>query len=463
MSQAKISLIPLMLKQYQDWLPELAPNQEPFIKSAMDLLGRFGVVKGHRICVTRDEVDAAVANAEAECSDIIVILFAAYAPSLMSFPALTRTRLPILILNSTPGEEFGDDFQVKDYLENHGIHGVQDLANVLNRAGKSHWIASGHLSDAKLCAQVEDYIALARVKSAWEKIRVGRLGSVIQDMGDLAVDITMMLNSGPHVIDIAPGEFLKACKAVSPEEIKALVEIYRSEYETDNAGEEVLAATAEAEAALRKIITDNKLDAIAFSFMIFEHLHDQVMPFVGISRLMSEGIGYGGEADIIAAASVRLLNQLIGCAGFTEMFCPDWKHDQILMSHMGEMNPSFARNKPKMIAKPSLIGGNGSTGVLLFDIEPGPATLASLTIGADSKLCWVIAEGEIEDTIPFKGLDAPHYIFEPDIALPDFLTAYSQASGSHHMVICKGRVTEKIAAFAQMIDTDCIIIEDTDN
>ncbi len=455
MANASIALLPLLMEQYDVWRPGLRPAQEVFLQRVAAFLQRHGAVHNPGICANRSSVDAALAQAESEGADLLIVLLLSYTPSWIALPALLRTRLPILLLNTTPRVDMGPDISASDYLENHAIHGVQDLANVLLRVGKAHWIVSGLLEDAAVGSKVAECAAAASAARLWRALRVGRVGSVFPGMGDLAVDTTALLRSGPEVVDLAPGEFAAAWEAVADPEIEPLTEEYRRLYDTGRIGAEDLRATARAERAVRRIVSDHRLGAVAFSFLIFDHLPPgPVMPFAGVSRLMAEGVGYGGEADALAASAVTALHALTGCAGFTEMFCPDWKRDEVLMSHMGEANPQFARGRPRLVATASLVGAGAMPGVLLFESEPGPVTLASLTVGPAGRLRWVVCEGEISPSPLYPALAAPHYKFKPPQPLPEFLTAYSEAGGSHHLALCRGHVASQIERFAQAIGSE---------
>ncbi len=73
--------------------------------------------------------------------------------------------------------------------------------------------------------------------------------------------------------------------------------------------------------------------------MAFDGRHySESIPFAAISKLISEGMGYGGEGDILCAISVWILHQIAGRSTFTEMFTTDYKNNRIFMSHMGECN-----------------------------------------------------------------------------------------------------------------------------
>ena len=58
-----------------------------------------------------------------------------YSPSQLALPALQRTRLPLVIWNTQELLAVDQSFTMADMVDNHGVHGTQDLANVLTRAG----------------------------------------------------------------------------------------------------------------------------------------------------------------------------------------------------------------------------------------------------------------------------------------------------------------------------------------
>ena len=61
---------------------------------------------------------------------------------------------------------------------------------------------------------------------------------------------------------------------------------------------------------------------------------------------MMSGFGYAGEGDVLTAGLVGALMSAYRGVTFTETFCPCWKKDLILMSHMGEMNMDLSATKP---------------------------------------------------------------------------------------------------------------------
>ena len=110
------------------------------------------------------------------------------------------------------------------------------------------------------------------------------------------------------------------------------------------------------------------------------------LPMAAASTLMARGFGFAGEGDALTAALVAAGHELLGDAHFTEMYAMDFPSDSILMSHMGEGNWRVARTdrKPRLIKRPLGIGGLADPPTILFQYQPGPATLATLlSIGGD--------------------------------------------------------------------------------
>ena len=89
------------------------------------------------------------------------MVFLTYAPSLYVLPALQRTQRPVLIWSTQKLGALDENTTDWDTEENHGVHGAQDLANVLRRAGRRFEVLAGHWQDSAVLAELESW-ALAR-------------------------------------------------------------------------------------------------------------------------------------------------------------------------------------------------------------------------------------------------------------------------------------------------------------
>ena len=128
------------------------------------------------------------------------------------------------------------------------------------------------------------------------------------------------------------------------------------------------------------------------------------------------------------------------------------------MMHMGEGNWKMARkDEPVHLLSSNLglVDLRLDPLLLAFSLEPGEATLVSLTTLADGKFRFVVAEGKVADFPYIRSLARPHYKFRPDGDLGDFLTRFSLAGGSHHQGMAYGRWAGTLEKIALLLGIDC--------
>jgi L-arabinose isomerase len=220
-------------------------------------------------------------------------------------------------------------------------------------------------------------------------------------------------------------------------------------------------ASVRLEWALRDLLAEWGLRGFASHFLaVGEEDRLETLPFLAASKLLGEGFGFGGEGDVTSAAAVCMMQQLAGAANFTEMFTMDFANNAILMMHMGEGNWRMARREePVYVVRSSLaeiMAVRVPPLLLAFTLEPGEATLVSLTTVDRGKLRLVAAEGEVADHPYIPDLARPHYKFRPDGDLCDFLTRFSEAGGSHHQALAYGRWAGTVEKIARLLRIECV-------
>ena len=156
-----------------------------------------------------------------------------------------------------------------------------------------------------------------------------------------------------------------------------------------------------------------------------------------------------------------MMEELAGAANFTEMFTMDIAGNSALMMHMGEGKLKMARkDEPVHVVQSNLglVDLRVSPLLLAFSLEPGVATLVSLTTLSDGKLKFVVTEGEIVDFPYMPDLERPHYKFRPEYDLSDFLTRFSLEGGSHHQALAYGRWAGTLEKVATLLGIDCVVV-----
>jgi len=461
----QVGVLALTLELYETLAPGLRASRETWLQRALiPALRPHADVRFDGAVFRREDIEATVARFEAEGADALLVILLTYSPSQLTLPALQRTRLPFVIWNTQELLAVDQSFTIAAMIDNHGVHGTQDLANVLTRSGvRFHYVTSGG-DDADGLAELGDFFAAATAVRRLRSARIGMIGYPFPGMGDFAVDTTHLAATlGCSWMNLTVEDYLQRAAAAGSAAVSGLVAEYRRCYDVAaEVTEADLDVTARAELALRGMIRDHRLDALTYQFMAFgDDERTSTLPFVAASRLMAEGVGFGGEGDLIAAAATTLLNWLKPPASFSEMFTIDFEGGSLFMSHMGEANVGMARHDRKvpLVARPTPITRTRDRQLaLVTSLEPGPATFAALTLGPDAKWRLIAAPVVIDDFGPLPGFCVPHFKIRPAGDVRDFLTAYAMAGGPHHNAVCFGDARRRLRMTAAMLDSDYVEI-----
>ena len=428
----KVGLLALMLELYDQSNPELRPDREGFAQRIVALLSECADVTYGGIANTRAGVEAACRGFTAQDVDAVVVACLTYAPSLIALPSLRDLAVPIILLNTQELAGVGESFDHGDLLRNHGVHGLHDLANVLSRSNVPFEIVTGHIADPAVRRELTDWCCAAYAVRGLRSLRVGLFGHPFTGMGDFGVDETTFLAEvGPEVDRVDPAELPRRMAGAPAGEVRALMEADRAAYAvSDGVTPEIHEASSRAEWALRDIVRERGLGAIALHYPpLAAASPGGVLPFLGAAKLMEEGVGFGGEGDVTSAALVHLAGLLFGEASFTEMFTIDFEGGAVFHSHFAEANPALAReDQPiRLVRRDGWVGCGGPSASLAFSNQPGPATLMNLTVGAQGSFRLIAAEVEVLDyTRPT--FDSPHFKARPSLPLKTFLTGYLEAN-----------------------------------
>jgi L-arabinose isomerase len=457
-------LLPLYLELYDRTLPDLLPRQEQFLSRVIALLRSTGMdVSALAVCRTRTQVEEAISFAEEHAVDGIVTLHLAYSPSLEAAGSLVGTSLPVLMLDTTPASSFGPGVKANDALENHGIHGAQDLASVLRRRGRGYSVIAGAMNDPALPARAMCWARAARARRWLQELRVAQIGGSFAGMGDFQVlEQSLRAALGPRVIDIDLRALAECAARVSEEELRAEKAQDMDAFDCSGCGDACWERSIRMGLGLRRALDEAGAQAFSMNFASFDRsIGLFTVPFLEASKTMARGMGYAGEGDVLTASLVGVLNSCYGPTTFTEMFCPDWAGGRIFMSHMGECNPALAKEKPRLVEKPYALGPADNPAVLTFALRPGPAALVNIAPGERDTLTVIAVVVRTCDAEIEPGLrDMPHFWIEPPSGnVARFLERYSEAGGTHHLALTPGLAPAELKPLADMLGCNFALLD----
>ena len=458
----KIGFLPFYIKLYDDVgtgaraRGRLSAFYEILV-ARFEELG-FEVVRSE-FCRVAAEFKAAIERFERESVDCIVTWHAAYSPSLECIDALSATDLPVVVLDTTETYDFGSTQDPGEISYCHGIHGVMDMCNLLLRYGKKFAVAAGHHAESDVMQRAAGFVRAAVAAQALRGSRVGSIGGSFEGMGDFFVtDEEMESHFGVTVVYPGESELASILDGISNEEAAREVEHDRENcYEIEPVDPAVHLRTAKNCLAVRHWIKRHKLFAFTVNFRTVASTGLTVMPFMEACKAMARGIGYAGEGDVLTASLLGALLQGFPGSSFVEIFCPDWKGNTLLLSHMGEYNPNLICRRAGM-KEMNFIFGEGENPVVSYGCyRGGDAVFVNLhrTAGGFRLLAS-----------PVEMLEVPEDNFEtkvrgwmkPQMPIPEFLEALSYAGATHHSVLVYGTKPEQIEFFASLCGLPCDII-----
>jgi L-arabinose isomerase len=458
----RVGLLPLYLELYDDCRPEMRRGFDGFLQQVQSGLADRGLeLTVAPICRVAPEFAAAFEQFAAAEVDLIVTLHLAYSASLESVDMLCGVDRPLLMLDTTMDHDFGRDIDPARLSYNHGIHGVQDLACMLRRRGRAYVIVAGHVTESNVLDRAADVARAAYAARCLRSSRTLRIGESFRGMGDFAVEADVLQRRlDVSVVQIAPGDLAKAVDRVTDEMIDGEVASDSERFEVDLDGA-VHRRSVRVGLGLRRYLEAGGYDAFSQNFLAFDSTDGPVdtVPFLEASKAMARGIGYAGEGDVLTAALVGALIRGFGQVTFTEIFCPDWKGNTLFLSHMGEINPVVAANRPCVLERDFPYAACENPAYLACAVRPGPAVLVNLAPGPGETFRLIVAPVDVlaDGTHPDMRKSVRGWI-RPRCGVAEFLERYSRLGGTHHSALVLGDHAEALTVFGGFVGIECNVV-----
>ena len=454
MKKIKIGLLPHYLELYDRNCSEFRAEMESFLPIIAAEFKKRGVeVATGRICRLAAEFAREIKSFETAGAQAIVSLHLAYSPSLESAKALKATKLPLIILDTTPDYEFSPDTAPLRIMFNHGIHGVQDMCNLLLRNGKDFIVEAGHWRKSDVFDRILQSLEAVCIADALRNSRTGLIGGPFKGMGDFSVPFDRLKKE--IGITTVPFDFSRVndyLPSGNSSEVKAEIQENLKMFKLGDVEDEDHINAARTGIAIRKWIKGNKLSAFSANFMeCAKRTGLPTVPFLEASKAMADGIGYAGEGDVLTASLVGAIMSAYPETTFTEMFCPDWKSNRIFLSHMGEVNLNLLDGKPELVKCGFPIEDTNPPLFAAGRLKSGKATLVNIAPGRDGAYTLIMATVAVEQVRDGKFKDSVRGWIKPQIKIEDFLAEYSRAGGTHHLALVYGKKIQVLSKFARIM------------
>ncbi len=459
----RIAIIGTYIDKYDQAFSGYRSRQEGILRTHGTALNGHVQVESIAVASSSNEADALVRAAEADGVDLLVLASMGYTNSLMVTPALTRTKLPLVLLNTQPASAIHEGFGYADMLNNHGMQGIQDIAAVLVREQRHFGMVTGWMDETKTVVALVDHAIVARAARMIRGRHIGILGQTMAGMGDTSFDPTWLRQVlAIECINLPAASLAEAIAKVSSASIEDENARDRVRFAIDGVDEAVHTRSNRVGLALANLVQEHALAGVTFSFDCLASTPGvPTVPFLGVTKLMESGLAYAGEGDALATAAGVVAGAISQPFTFTEMYTMDRQRRAILHTHMAECNPAMARwdTLPRLVRRKFSLAPCEPFCSLAFSVEPGPITLMAMTPTAQGSLRFIVVEAEVADVSALPGFDIPNFIVSYRRSLSDVLDAYSHAGGPHHQIMMFGRQRHRLSLLAQHLGCEFITID----
>lgn len=411
----------------------------------------------------------AEANAATNCIGIITWMHT-FSPAKMWIRGLNILQKPLLHLHTQfnrdiPWSEIDMDFMNL----NQSAHGDREFGFIMSRMRLKRKVVVGHWQDNAVIEKINAWARAAAGWHDWQGAKFVRFGDnmrfvAVTDGDKVEAEMKFGFSVNTHGI----GDLVKVINEVSDADVDTLTKEYFESYSVaaslkqDGKQYQSLRDAARIELGLQFFLEDGGYKGFSDTF---EDLHGMIqLPGIGAQRMMEKGYGFAGEGDWKTAALVRAMKTMgTGLKGgnsfmedYTYHFDP--ANPLVLGSHMLEICPSIASNKPSCEIHPLGIGGKADPVRLVFNSAAGPAINASV-IDMGNRFRLLVNEVEaVEPIADLPKLPVARVLWKPYPNMNDGCAAWILAGGAHHTCYSQNLGSEHMEDFAEMAGIEYVKI-----
>ncbi|HEX6291869.1 MAG TPA: L-arabinose isomerase [Herpetosiphonaceae bacterium] len=410
------------------------------------------------------------ANAAPTCVGLITWMHT-FSPAKMWIAGLRALHKPFAHLHTQynrdlPWAEIDMDFMNL----NQSAHGDREFGFIGSRMRLERKVVVGHWQDDDVQHKLGVW---ARAACAWHDAQGARFCRFGDNMREVAVTegdkVEAQIRLGYSVNGYGIGDLVDVMSQVGDDEVDRLIGEYLEAYDVAEplrpGGDrhQSLRDGARIEAALRHFLRDGRFKGFTDTF---EDLHGlPQLPGLAVQRLMADDYGFAGEGDWKTVALVRAMKVLAaGLEGGTS-FMEDYTYHlatsghKVLGSHMLEVCPTIAADRPRLEVHPLSIGGKADPVRLVFDSQTGAAVNASIMDMGNRFRMVVNAVDVVPKDAPLPKLPVARALWVPQPDMKTAATAWIYAGGAHHTGFSLALTAEHLEDFAAMAGIEFLLID----
>jgi L-arabinose isomerase len=405
------------------------------------------------------------ANNAKQCAGLVLWMHT-FSPAKMWIAGLSSLVKPFLHLHTQFNRELPWSTIDMDFMNlNQAAHGDREFGFITARLRLARKVVVGFWQDHEVLGEVATWMRAAAGWNESRNLKVARFGDNMRNVAVTEGDkVEAQRVFGFTVSAFGIGDLVDRINQFSDDEVLKLVEEYRQAYSIEKKHDrgDSLKVAAQIELGMRAFLKEGGFGAFTDNF---EDLHGMgQLPGIAVQRLMAEGYGFGGEGDWKTAALVRIMKIMAeGLPGGTS-FMEDYTYDfsgtpKILGSHMLEVCPTIASDRPSLEVHPLGIGGKADPVRLVFTAPAGPAVVASI-VDMGTRFRMIVNEVDViapEQALP--KLPVARAVWLPKPSLKVAAAAWIYAGGAHHTSFSQTLTMDHLEEFAEIAKIELVRID----
>src|ERR671915_1063959 len=191
----RIGILGIMQELYDDMIPGITDRQAGYAAELAAHLGDVGEFIPGRPIKNRADAEQVMRDFETRDLDGLLVVMLTYGPAMRVARLLAEARLPLCLANIQPEPTVTPEWDMADMTYNQGVHGAQDTANAMVRAGRRFHVVTDDWRAASFKEEVARWARAAAAGTGWGGPEGGIFWEAIEGMGDIRADENALVRS----------------------------------------------------------------------------------------------------------------------------------------------------------------------------------------------------------------------------------------------------------------------------
>lgn len=405
------------------------------------------------------------ANADDKCAGVITWMHT-FSPSKAWIAGFNELKKPYLHVNTQYNRDIPWNEIDMDFMNlNQSAHGDREHGYIAARMRLKRKVIAGYWKDEAFQNKMEVWIRAAVGAAESHKVHVLRISDNMRNVAVTDGDkIEAQIKLGWQVDHYGVGDVIKEVEAVTEAEIDEQMAEYDKYYTMDTDNIDAVRYQAKEEVGIKKFLEKHNFNAFHTNFEDLQGLKQ--LPGLASQDLMRQGYGFGAEGDWKVAAMLRVMKCMSEGLNGGTVFMEDYTYhfepgnEMLLGSHMLEVCPTCAAERPKIQVHPLGIGDREDPARLVFKAQTGKGIVVTLVDMGD-RLRMICNDVECKEQVnDMPKLPVAGVLWKPMPCLQTSAEAWIYAGGAHHSVLSYSLTADNMRDFAEIMGIEFVHINE---